>query len=74
MENKKYGVKILGTGMYVPEKVLTNLDLEKLVQTSDEWITTRTGMKERHIADANVATSDLSILAAQSQIGVRTLP
>ena len=68
MENKKYGVKILGTGMYVPEKVLTNLDLEKLVQTSDEWITTRTGMKERHIADANVATSDLSILAAQKAL------
>ena len=62
---EKYGVKILGTGSYVPEKVLTNADLEKIVQTSDEWITTRTGIKERHIADANTATSDLAIEAAK---------
>ena len=65
MDTHKYGVKILGTGSYVPEKILTNFDLEKLVQTSDEWITTRTGMKERHISDDNTATSDLAIAAAK---------
>ncbi len=42
--------KIIGTGSYVPKRVLTNQDLEKMVQTSDEWIVTRTGMKERRIA------------------------
>ena len=43
----KYGVKILGTGSFLPEKILTNADLEKMVQTSDEWIRTRTGIEER---------------------------
>ena len=62
---EKYGVKILGTGSYVPEKVLTNADLEKIVQTTDEWITTRTGIKERHITDAQTATSDLAVEAAK---------
>lgn len=61
----KYSVKILGTGSYVPEKVLTNADLEKMVQTSDEWITTRTGIRERRIADENTATSDLAVDAAK---------
>ena len=42
--------KIIGVGMYLPERVLTNSDLEKMVDTSDEWITKRTGIKERHIA------------------------
>jgi 3-oxoacyl-[acyl-carrier-protein] synthase-3 len=55
---------IIGTGSYVPEKVLTNADLEKMVETSDEWITTRTGIKERHIAAANEYTSDLATQAA----------
>ncbi|NPB07586.1 MAG: ketoacyl-ACP synthase III [Aquificae bacterium] len=45
------GTKILATGVYLPEKVLTNFDLEKMVDTSDEWITTRTGIKERRIAE-----------------------
>ncbi|MGL4854619.1 MAG: 3-oxoacyl-ACP synthase, partial [Lentisphaeria bacterium] len=44
------GVKILGTGSYLPEKVVTNLDLEKQIETSDEWIRTRTGIEERRIA------------------------
>lgn len=65
MNENRYGVKILGTGSYAPEKILTNQDLEKLVQTSDEWITSRTGMKERHIADENTATSDIAIKAAR---------
>ncbi|HIP43643.1 MAG TPA: ketoacyl-ACP synthase III [Aquifex aeolicus] len=50
------GTKILGTGVYLPEKVLTNFDLEKLVDTSDEWITTRTGIKERRIAESETVT------------------
>jgi 3-oxoacyl-[acyl-carrier-protein] synthase-3 len=55
---------ISGVGSYVPEKILTNADLEKMVETSDEWITTRTGIKERHIAAANEFTSDLAAKAA----------
>lgn len=56
---------IEGTGHYVPEKVLTNADLEKMVDTTDEWITTRSGIKERRIAHASQATSDLSVEAAR---------
>lgn len=58
------GIKIQGTGSYVPEKVLTNADLEKIVDTNDEWITTRSGIKERHIAAEGVATSDLALEAS----------
>ncbi len=58
-------VGIVGTGSYVPEKVLTNADLEKMVDTSDEWIRTRTGIRERHIADEKTATSDLAVEAAK---------
>jgi len=62
---KKRKIKIVGTGSYTPEKVLTNADLEKMVDTSDEWITTRTGIKERRIAPDDQATSDLGIEAAK---------
>jgi 3-oxoacyl-[acyl-carrier-protein] synthase-3 len=55
---------ITGVGSYVPEKILTNNDLEKMVETSDEWITTRTGIKERRIAAADEFTSDLAAKAA----------
>jgi 3-oxoacyl-[acyl-carrier-protein] synthase-3 len=55
---------IIGTGSYVPERVLTNDDLSKFVDTSDEWITTRTGIKERHIAAEGEATSDMATKAA----------
>ena len=55
---------IAGVGSYVPERILTNADLEKLVDTSDEWITTRTGIKERRIAAAGELTSDLATKAA----------
>ena len=51
--------KIIGLGSYAPKKILTNEDLEKIVDTSDEWITTRTGIKERRIADVNEFTSDM---------------
>jgi 3-oxoacyl-[acyl-carrier-protein] synthase-3 len=56
---------ITGVGSYVPEKILTNADLEKMVETSDEWITTRTGIKERRIAAADEFTSDLAAKAAR---------
>ena len=58
-------VAIAGLGAYVPEKVLTNADLEKMVDTSDEWITTRTGIKERRVADDSMVTSDLALAASQ---------
>ncbi len=57
-------IGILGTGSYVPEKKLTNDDLAKIVDTNDEWIFTRTGIRERRIASENQATSDLSYEAA----------
>ncbi len=60
--------KILGTGSYLPEKVMTNEDWAKLVDTSDEWITTRTGIKERHFAAPGEATSDLVSNAAKRAI------
>jgi 3-oxoacyl-[acyl-carrier-protein] synthase-3 len=56
---------ISGVGAYVPAKVLTNADLEKMVETTDEWITTRTGIKERHIAAETEYTSDLGAEAAR---------
>ncbi|MGQ9618581.1 MAG: beta-ketoacyl-ACP synthase III [Candidatus Aminicenantia bacterium] len=57
-------VKIIGTGSYLPKKVLTNFDLEKMVDTSDEWIRTRTGIRERRIAEEKEATSDLVVKAS----------
>src|SRR5436853_2386165 len=56
---------ISGVGAYVPAKILTNADLEKRVDTTDEWITTRTGIKERHIAAGNEFASDLGAEAAR---------
>lgn len=56
--------KIIGIGKYLPKRVLTNRDLEKMVDTSDEWITARTGIKERRVADKDEATSDLGLKAA----------
>lgn len=58
-------VGILGTGSYVPERILSNHDLEKMVDTSDEWIFTRTGMRERRIAAPEQATSDLCIASGR---------
>lgn len=63
---KKVG--IIGVGEYLPEKIITNADLEKMVDTSDEWITTRTGIKERHMAGAGQAASDLALKAAQQAL------
>jgi len=67
-------VHIVGTGSYVPDRVLTNADLEKMVDTTDEWITTRSGIKERRIAPDWMCTSDLGVEAsrrAMEQAGVR---
>jgi len=58
----------MGSGYYVPERILTNADLEKMVDTSDEWITTRTGIKERHIMAPEQASSDLAIEAARKAL------
>lgn len=58
-------VGILGVGMFVPEDILTNKDLEKIVDTNDEWITERTGIKERRISQKDVPTSELAALAAE---------
>ncbi|MCX7821740.1 MAG: beta-ketoacyl-ACP synthase 3, partial [Brevinematales bacterium] len=63
-----YKAKIAGVGKYVPQKVLTNFDLEKIVETSDEWIVTRTGIKERHIATENESTSTMAAKAAEEAI------
>ncbi len=60
--------RIIGTGSYLPEKILTNHDLAQMVDTSDEWIVARTGIRERHIAAENEATSDLAFRAAQRAI------
>lgn len=58
-------VAILGTGSYVPERILTNADLEKMVDTTNEWIVTRSGIRERRIARDDQATSDLGVEAAK---------
>ena len=60
--------KIVGTGLYLPEKILTNSDLEKMVETSDEWIVSRTGMKERRIAAAEEYSSHMGAAAARLAI------
>ena len=60
--------RIIGTGSYLPEKVLTNADLEKIVDTSDEWIRSRTGIRSRHIAAEGELTSDLALPAAQKAL------
>jgi 3-oxoacyl-[acyl-carrier-protein] synthase-3 len=63
-----YRAAITGLGAYLPEKVLTNADIEKLVDTTDEWIRTRTGIRERRIAAEGQATSDLALPAAQEAL------
>jgi 3-oxoacyl-[acyl-carrier-protein] synthase-3 len=60
--------KIAGTGRYLPERILTNADLEKMVDTTSEWIRTRTGVERRHVATAEQTTSDLCLGAAKIAI------
>ena len=64
----KREVYVRGTGFYLPEKVLTNFDLEKMVDTSDEWIVQRTGIKTRRIAAEDQTTSDLALEASQKAL------
>ena len=68
MTAKLCNAGILGTGFYVPEKIMTNADLEKIVETSDEWIVERTGIKERRIAEDNQPMSDLALRAAKAAL------
>lgn len=65
---RTYPVAISGLGAYLPQRVLTNFDLEKMVDTSDEWIRTRTGIRERRIAEKNQSASDLGVPAAQEAL------
>lgn len=60
--------KIIATGSYLPNKILTNFDMEKIVETSDDWIVERTGIKQRHIADDNELTTDLAYNASKQAI------
>src|SRR5579863_1380523 len=71
---KRIGAKITGVAGYLPPRVVTNLDMEKMVETNDEWIRTRTGIRERHYADPGMATSHLGTEAARKLLadkGVR---
>jgi 3-oxoacyl-[acyl-carrier-protein] synthase III len=65
--------KIIGTGSYLPEKILTNADLEKIVETSDEWIRERTGIEQRHMAAEGQTTSDLATIAAERALAAAGL-
>ncbi len=67
MENKK-SVGIIGLGSYAPETIMTNKDIEKIVDTDDQWIVDRTGIRERRIADPGISTSDLSAKAAEKAL------
>jgi len=60
--------RIIGIGAYAPKRIVTNADLEKLVQTNDEWIVQRSGIRQRHVADESEATSDLALRAAQQAL------
>ncbi|MCX5670609.1 MAG: ketoacyl-ACP synthase III [Planctomycetota bacterium] len=66
--NRPASARLLGTGMYVPERVMTNEDFTRIVDTNDEWIVQRTGMKERHLAEHDQATSDLAIAASRAAL------
>jgi len=65
------GVKISALGTYVPPRLLTNADLEKMVDTTNQWILERTGIRERHVVDKGVATSDLAVEAAKKALAQR---
>ncbi|SFI54052.1 3-oxoacyl-[acyl-carrier-protein] synthase-3 [Paenibacillus sp. UNC496MF] len=73
MNMQLHPVGVIGTGKYVPERILTNKDLEQMVETNDEWIVTRTGMRERRIAAPEQATSDLAYQASLKAIAAAGL-
>ncbi len=66
-------VMVAGTGAYLPERILTNAELETMVETSDEWIVTRTGVRERHIARPDEASSDMALPAARAALAAAGL-
>jgi len=66
--NRPASAKIIGTGMYVPERVMSNEDFTHIVETSDEWIVQRTGMKQRRLAELDQATSDLAVEACRGAL------
>ena len=66
--NRPASARIVGTGMFVPERVMTNADFARFVETSDEWIAQRTGMQERRIAENSQATSDLAVEASRTAL------
>lgn len=66
--NRPASARIVGTGMFVPERVMTNADFARFVETSDEWIAQRTGMQERRIAENTQATSDLAVEASRAAL------
>src|SRR5882724_7258110 len=68
---KPLRAKVSALGTYTPPRLLTNADLEKMVATSDEWITERTGIRQRHIVDKGVATSHLAVEAVQKALAER---
>ena len=70
---KPIRAKISALGTYVPPRLLTNADLEKMVDTNNEWIMARVGIRERHIVDKGVATSDLAVEAAKKVLAQRGL-
>lgn len=65
---------ILGTGSYIPERVVTNNDLSRILDTSDEWIRTRTGIRERHLAAENESASDMAVKAAERALKMSGIP
>jgi 3-oxoacyl-[acyl-carrier-protein] synthase-3 len=66
---KRYG-NIIGWGKYVPSRVITNADLEKTLDTSDEWIVARTGIRERHVVEDGESTSQMSIAASKDALDI----
>jgi 3-oxoacyl-[acyl-carrier-protein] synthase III len=72
-DNLKFYSKITGTGSYLPQKILSNKDLETMVDTTDEWIFSRTGIRERHIAAKGEMTSDLALEAAKNAIAAANI-
>src|SRR5688572_5937090 len=71
---EKRRARITALGRHVPERVLTNADLEKMVDTSDEWIRTRTGILQRHIVEPGTPTSTIAAAAAQDALRKRGIP
>src|SRR5246127_3156304 len=71
--SKPVRAKISALGTYVPPRILSNADLEKMVETSNDWILERTGIRERHLVDKGVATSDLAVEAARKALAERGL-